>query len=904
MRRRWFLLAVLAVCASGSTLSQPKELPRQDLVFVIDNSGSMEGADPLRLRGVAAGLVLDAAQLAAKVEAGLVLFSDSVTPYPLQDPDKVREKLQADQIPPSAGGTNMQAALEAAFELLRTSTAPTRRIVMITDGTPADGSTPASGARQAEVIRNELVGRAVGAGIQLYALGLSDSVDEAFLREVTAATGGRTEISRDHSQLLEKAKQLLGDRDDVFTLERGDLQGTELEYRFELPPGVDRARVTAILDDPRLFAPGQITFDLPGASGQLYRVHFEGRDYAAAWTGFLSSPGTFTLRVKPDKPGFSDTHRGLQVFVEALSVLDVEVSLAPAQRSYTFGDEVKVDVFVATGSGSLQPRDFQLTGEVESGPGATAIPFNGAEGRFQVPDVPGRHTVAVKVTTSGKLGSAQAEASYAAVAPDAVELRTDRPKIEFDAPFGGEEAEVRQGFKVYFEDPEGAGGRRVTVTAQLEPPPGLIELAQLRSAGGTTLDTSGSRAYPLPPEGLELELRLAMDPDRPFAVREGRQEGAIRIVSPQAAADLVIPFRVEIRRPVLEVSGAPGGFALWWDPVRPRRVALGRVETDASIDTALRFEVAEKISAPGGGAEIATLDLALGRAEDPIEPRTEGQRRVLEDVTLRQGEELPLYLRVEPSPTAVPPAASRQEIAVAVRSSLGVETTAVITAWHLGAPWWTWRPLGPLSLHGRHLATWLVVGLGGLLACWRFVQRARRLLAFRRYRPGALWPLGIGPLRIGVPGIDGGAALLLPNSGGDRDDTTLGTVSIAPGGERQQVRDESGQHLRVGQAPVPRGRELRPGDTLTVPGRDAGGDPDWELDYLGYDVSERVGEVEVRDSPLAVSWPVTVRKLASALVILAAVRWLLGTETVAHLAYAMPFADWLYGHLVFPLLAA
>ena len=182
---------------------------------MIDNSGSMEaagGPDPLRLRGVAASLILDAAELASEVKAGLVFFADSATPYPLQEPDQIREKLQADRLPPAGGATNMQAALEAAFDLLRSSTVTTKRIVMITDGSPDDPSDPAAGTRQKEAIRTILVSRAVSSGIQIHALGLSRQVDETFLREITTPTGGRTLISGDHSQLLEQAKQLLAQR--------------------------------------------------------------------------------------------------------------------------------------------------------------------------------------------------------------------------------------------------------------------------------------------------------------------------------------------------------------------------------------------------------------------------------------------------------------------------------------------------------------------------------------------------------------------------------------------------------------------------------------------------------------------------------------------------------------------
>src|SRR5689334_8283246 len=177
---RFVVLALLALMAIHPGFGQPApqqpQLPAQDIVFVIDNSGSMEAqpvpSDPLRLRGVAASLILDAAELSSNVEAGLVLFSDAAeTDGQLHPPDLIRQRLQADRLPQAQGATNMDDAMAKAISLLSGSTAAIKRIVMITDGVPSDGTGNRS-TSQERAIRDNLVPHAQRAGIQIFALGL------------------------------------------------------------------------------------------------------------------------------------------------------------------------------------------------------------------------------------------------------------------------------------------------------------------------------------------------------------------------------------------------------------------------------------------------------------------------------------------------------------------------------------------------------------------------------------------------------------------------------------------------------------------------------------------------------------------------------------------------------------
>jgi hypothetical protein len=57
------LCILFFIALISPTQSYAVGLPNQNIVLIIDNSESMKDSDPLRLRGVAASLILDAADL-------------------------------------------------------------------------------------------------------------------------------------------------------------------------------------------------------------------------------------------------------------------------------------------------------------------------------------------------------------------------------------------------------------------------------------------------------------------------------------------------------------------------------------------------------------------------------------------------------------------------------------------------------------------------------------------------------------------------------------------------------------------------------------------------------------------------------------------------------------------------
>lgn len=877
------LLLLLAVpLFAQSAPPQAPPLPQQDIVFVIDNSSSMElppqPSDPLRLRGVAASLILDAVQLTSTVQAGLVFFSDAATTdHQLHEPDLIRQRLQAARLPDADGGTNMEDGLAQAIAMLSSSTAPTRRIVLITDGMP--------NSPQEKTIPANLVPHAKLAGIEIFAIGLSDHINESFLDGLTRSTGGRTLMCKRPDQLLSSAKKLVGDLDNVYNIANRPLSSSEMTYRFDIPAGVDRARITAILDQPHAFATSEIEFRLAGpdeGEPHQYVVRAGGADRVAAWTAFFSAAGTYTLQIAVHKPGVAG-HLGLQLFVEALSNLRANLSVNPPSKRYVFGDEVSIDAQPGSSTGTIAPADVQVTGTVQTPSGGTiGIAFNGTKGKFRVPDVPGRHKVVVKVST--KLAQTQASFDYEAISLP-VELHTQPDRLTFSAsPLGPAHAEVEDSFTLQaIFSSEVTHPKPVRVSFTFTPPVGTSEIV----LDGSTVVRPGTTEYLVPPQGMQVTLRIRMDPKRPLPPTGGKFSGAILIFS-KDAGELQVPFELTVQIPKFELRRRLDAFSLWWDPQRDRSVSLGRVHTDLTEDSTFRVTLPEALYSPKG-AKLVTLAIRSGK-RTPEPQRIEAGKLQYGPIDLPAGDDVPLELVVTPVLRNWQDVeASSQRVPIQLVSSLGMKEEAKPVYASLGGPAFELPFFGTLSRHGRHIATLLVLLLASLIAVMLLVQRAKLVKRFWSFRPGSMLRLGFGPIQIAGPDVEGGAALILPNSGSPIDDFTIGDV----------IRDGSGQRIEKGSgfiaAPA---RRLRTGDQISVihapdPDEPEDTEPLWELEYLDFDPREG-GEVEVRQS--AGAWTIgrLLRSSILALITLFVIRYLLATGWLSDAVYHLWFIESIY----------
>ncbi len=169
----------LDVAGAGSPLSWP--MP-QDIVFVIDTSGSMGAHDPENLRLTAPKAYLDL--MKPPDRAATVWFEGYgyLTNGTHLTSEYDRVKADIDSIPPPGGGTDSSAGLRLGIDELIGYGHPdhTRAVILLTDGHDRSGLTISEAYRAANM------------GVTVYVMGLNPASPEdiAFLQQITSISGG------------------------------------------------------------------------------------------------------------------------------------------------------------------------------------------------------------------------------------------------------------------------------------------------------------------------------------------------------------------------------------------------------------------------------------------------------------------------------------------------------------------------------------------------------------------------------------------------------------------------------------------------------------------------------------------------------------------------------------------
>ena len=176
LQQRNLLRVSMRTAAAGRATGVPLRL-----TFLLDNSGSMERID--RQETVRRAFALLAEQLQPADQVTLITFARQ--PRLVADQvsgEKARGLTQVVANLPSEGGTNLEQALELAFEKAREQQEPNaqNRIILLTDGAANLGDAePDSLAQRIEMIRNQGIAfDAAGIGTE----GLNDEILEALTR--------------------------------------------------------------------------------------------------------------------------------------------------------------------------------------------------------------------------------------------------------------------------------------------------------------------------------------------------------------------------------------------------------------------------------------------------------------------------------------------------------------------------------------------------------------------------------------------------------------------------------------------------------------------------------------------------------------------------------------------------
>lgn len=191
--------------------SVPRTNVKPDVTLVLDVSGSMDGAPMDSLRG-AVSTFLDTAEK-ADLTVGIVSFSNDAKAVSSLGKDYAahRAAIFSDDFD-SGGGTNVEAGLNGAEQLLGGSSASSKAVVLMTDGIANDGATGDDLVSVAADLKSK--------GISLYTLGFFNSLsgselsDAQTLLERMATQGEHFEATGSSLEdfFAAIASQLQGDR--------------------------------------------------------------------------------------------------------------------------------------------------------------------------------------------------------------------------------------------------------------------------------------------------------------------------------------------------------------------------------------------------------------------------------------------------------------------------------------------------------------------------------------------------------------------------------------------------------------------------------------------------------------------------------------------------------------------
>jgi Mg-chelatase subunit ChlD len=154
-----------------------RDEPQVAMVLVLDRSGSMSGM-PIEMAKAAAKATADT--LASDDLIEVIAFDSAPTRVVRMTPAKHRARIQGDIARIQAGGgTEIFAAMDAAYQSLTVTRARRKHVILLTDG-----QAPHNGIR-------DLVQAMAAEGITASAVGLGSGTDETLLRMIADLGGGR-----------------------------------------------------------------------------------------------------------------------------------------------------------------------------------------------------------------------------------------------------------------------------------------------------------------------------------------------------------------------------------------------------------------------------------------------------------------------------------------------------------------------------------------------------------------------------------------------------------------------------------------------------------------------------------------------------------------------------------------
>lgn len=283
MRQKRFALGIVTIFAVWLTTILPSmtalavdtsNANRMNVVFVMDESGSMARTDPESLRYDAMDLFLGLATESGNYMGAVAFDEDVILRQDIAPIEGLADKTNLSQSVrrvSSQGDTNIGKAIETATQMLQESgnASLPSAVILLSDGNTDLGGNETK-LQESYASRDNAIDAARANGYKIYSVCLNTNgdADPAELQEISAATGGTSVEVKSAEDLKEVFSQFYNIIYSTETIVLGDMQipdSGEVEIPFRIPRiGVEEANIIISTLNPNtsymLYRPDGIAF--------------------------------------------------------------------------------------------------------------------------------------------------------------------------------------------------------------------------------------------------------------------------------------------------------------------------------------------------------------------------------------------------------------------------------------------------------------------------------------------------------------------------------------------------------------------------------------------------------------------------------------------------------------------